>query len=267
MSQPIPPEYPPMNAYPPPAQQPLPRRTGAMTVLAMVVLLLAIAIIINESVLKIRNIAVVGNQRFSFQQVVEAAGLGQSVSYFSVTEEKIASSLRSNRYLIFQGMEKEFPNRLTLYVRERTPAARLQEMSADYVLDQEGMVLEQKGLTVEEIDPGLMVITGLKIKDVQVGQIMTLTSLKQLEAYRAVLSEVLLQGIGGELAELNLTDPDNLYLTYADGYTAHLGGPDQLRAKIGTVRAVVSYLRQEGKEGGMLEANIPGEIIYSPASP
>jgi hypothetical protein len=30
---------------------------------------------------------------------------------------------------------------------------------------------------------------------------------------------------------------------------------------------VTAYLRSEGYHGGMMEANIPGEVIYSPLSP
>ena len=66
---------------------------------------------------------------------------------------------------------------------------------------------------------------------------------------------------------MNVTNPESLYLVTRDGYTAHLGDLSELRAKIGTVRAVVYRLREMGQVGGRLEASIPGEVIYTPASP
>ena len=71
----------------PPSQTPpkAPARTGAVTLLAMVVLIFAILVILNETMLKIRHVAVVGNQRISWQEVVTAAGLDRQASqYFAV---------------------------------------------------------------------------------------------------------------------------------------------------------------------------------------
>ena len=112
-----------------------------------------------------------------------------------------------------------------------------------------------------------MFITGLKPKEMRVGQILQTGSSAQIEAFRALIQEVTLQGILGEISELNITDPESLYLITTDNFTAHLGSVENLRAKVGTVRAVVAYLRGEGSPGGMIEADIPGEAVYSPLLP
>ena len=113
----------------------------------------------------------------------------------------------------------------------------------------------------------LMFATGLKPKDMRVGQLMQAGTAGQTEAFKALVREVILQGITGEVSELNLADPENLYLITTDKFTAHLGSANDLRAKIGTVRAVIAYLRGVGSDGGMLEADIPGEVVYSPLTP
>jgi len=263
MSQAMPPDYP--NDFrmmnPPPA--PAPKRTGAWTVVALVALILAIVVILNETMLKISKVAVIGNDTVPWEDVIRAAGLDRPVSYFSVDEKKIAQGVQSNHLLIFERLEKQFPNGLTLYVRERKPVVLVQEMGAEYVLDEEGMVLSRRGKG-EESQDSLMIVTGLKPKDLQVGRVMTAGSSRHTEAYKALVQEVLLQGILSQVSELNMTDPDSLYLITVDGYTAHLGDTSQLRAKIGTARAVVAYLRQEGMTGGMLEVSIPGEAVYTP---
>lgn len=253
---------------PPPQTPPkAPARTGLMTMLAMVVLIFAILVILNETMLKIQPVAVVGNERFTWEQVVTAAGLDRPTSYFTVSEQAIRRSMSANHYLVFERMEKQFPNRVTLYVHERTPIARVQDMGTEFVLDEEGMVLENFAVGKEDAYDGLMFITGLKPKDMRVGQIMQAGTVVQTEAFKALVREVILQGITDEISELNLADPENLYLITVDQYTAHLGNAENLRAKIGTVRAVTAYLRSEGYHGGMMEANIPGEVIYSPLSP
>ncbi len=253
----------------PPSQTPpkAPARTGVMTMLAMVVLIFAILVILNETMLKIRHVAVVGNQRISWQEVVTAAGLDRPTSYFTVDEQTIIRNMRANHYLVLERMEKQFPNGLTLYVRERTPIARVQDMGTEYVLDEEGMVLERYLAASDTSYGSLMFATGLKPKDMRVGQLMQAGTAGQTEAFKALVREVILQGITGEVSELNLADPENLYLITTDKFTAHLGSANDLRAKIGTVRAVIAYLRGVGSDGGMLEADIPGEVVYSPLTP
>lgn len=267
-------QYPMNGGYMPPpqqTQQPQPpqayRRTGMLTILAMVALIFAILVILNETMLKIRNVAVIGNQKYSWEEVVKAAGLDRPTSFFTVDEQTIIRNMRANHYLVFERMEKGFPNSLTLYVHERTPIARVQEMGVEYVLDEEGMVLERGVQSKDSKYVGLMFITGLKPKEMRVGQIMQAGSSTQMEAFKALIREVILQNIAAEISELNITDPESLYLITRDKFTAHLGSPENLCAKIGTVRAVIAYLRDIHSNGGMLEADIPGEAVFSPLTP
>lgn len=270
MSQPLPQDFAPFQpASPPP---PMRKRSGAVTVVAVMVLLLAILVILNESLLKIKAVMVSGNVRISREEVILAAGLDRPVSYFSVNEKKIAQGIESNRYLKFVGLEKFFPDRLTLYVEERQPMVQVQEMGADYFLADDGMVLERKGRDEKQAPAGInldamIVVTGLKPKEMRVGRFMIAGSTAHMEAYVQLLDELEQQRFSSEISELNVTNPESLYLVTRDGYTAHLGDLSELRAKIGTVRAVVYRLREMGKVGGRLEASIPGEVIYTPASP
>ena len=244
------------------------KRSGLVTVVLALVLVLAVAVILNESLLKIRMVSVIGNRTFTWKQIIFAAGLDQPVGYFTVSEKKIAQGIESNRYLIFERMEKQFPNSLTIYVQERVPVARVQEMSADYYLDKEGMVLERGSLPDHSVEEeAIVVVTGLKPKELRVGWLMTAGTSDHMKAYRALFEELEKQGYLSQISELNITDPESIYLVTRDGYSAHLGNLDSLRAKIGTIRAVVAKLREMGKTGGMLEASIPAEAIYTPPSP
>ncbi|MBQ6256439.1 MAG: hypothetical protein IJJ60_07615, partial [Clostridia bacterium] len=87
------------------------------------------------------------------------------------------------------------------------------------------------------------------------------------KAYAALFEELEKQGWLSQVSELNFGDPESIYLVTRDGYSARIGDTTRLRAKIGTVRAVVAKLREMGKTGGMLEASIPGEAIYTPPMP
>ena len=279
------------SAPPPPAR----KKSGLRTAVVSLLLLLCLSILLNESVFRIHHVAVVGLETVSWEDAVRAAGLDKPVNYFSVNEEKIRAGINANKDLVFEKLEKQFPDRLVIYVRERVPCAYLQVMGNTYKIDEEGMVLERlPGMVQPAGDlitisgfsranarvgqmltaPGtvqpagdLITVTGFSRANVRVGQMLSAQSSDSLEAYTRLMREINLQGIAGEVAELNLADPDSLYLITVDGYTASLGDRTYLRAKIGTVRAVVEKLREMGKTGGMLDASKPGEVIYTPAGP
>ena len=263
MSQPLPPDFAPFQESPAPA--PPRKRTGLITVLLTLVVLLAVAILLNASVLRISSVAVVGNSLVSAEEVVSAAGL-KGKTYFSLNEAEIAQGINAHRYLIYAGTEKRFPDTVILYVSERIPAANVQVMGTYYLIDAEGMVLERQGEKKSLPDYALPVVTGIQVKDIRVGHLMTAGSVDQMDTYLQVMKELTLQGFAGQVSELNLSDLDRLYLVTRDGCIVYLGAPSDLRAKIGTVRAVTAKLEEMGLSGGSLEASIPGEATYTPSS-
>ena len=263
MTQQYPQDYSSIPSAPPPR-----KRYGLISAVCVLIVALAAAVILNESALQVREVAVEGISAVTWEEVILAAGLDKPIGYFMVSEEKIASGINSHRYLIYERMEKTFPKRLTLYVRERVPVARVQEMGADYFLDSEGMVLERGSLRANSGNlDDMIVVTGLKPKELRVGQFMTAGTADHMKAYRTLLEELQKQDFLSQISELNITDPESIYLVTRDGYSAHLGDLTSLRAKIGIVRAVVAKLREMGKSGGMLEASTPAEAIYTPPNP
>ncbi len=243
-------------------QPPARKRSGVLALVLTLAVLLAASVLVNESLLRVRRVAVVGNHSISWEDVVVSAGLRGNVSFLSLNEKKIAEAINKNRYLVFEKMEKQFPDAVTLYVRERATRANVQVMGVTYQMDEEGMILERLGNVQPKDD--LITVTGFQTREIRLGEIIVANMAAQMEAYRGLMQEILLQGFADQVAELNLSNPDSLYLITKDGYTAHLGDVSEMRAKIGTVRAVVGKLREMGKRGGMLEASVPAVATYTP---
>lgn len=268
MQYPAPPEYTPwqnpgeMPAAPVAPPPPEKKRAGVRAVILTLLLILAVALILNASVFRIRNVAVIGNDEYTWEEIVRAAGLEGSVGYFSLNEEKIKAGINANRYLVYEGMEKQFPSSLTLYIRERTACADMQVMGVTYRLDAQGMVLERDG----NVQPTgeRMLVTGFQAREIRVGQIIVPGIAEQMQIYLELMQELQLQNYMDEVSELNISDTDSLYLITKRGYTAHLGDGTNLRAKIGTVRAVVAKLLEMNRIGGVIEASRPGEATYTP---
>ncbi|MBQ9262588.1 MAG: FtsQ-type POTRA domain-containing protein, partial [Clostridia bacterium] len=132
MSQQLPPDFSPFgpmrDEIPASAVPPTRKRTGVWTLVLTLVVILAAAVLVNESLLQIRNIGVVGNSKITWDEIVTDAGLKKRTSFFTLNEKKIAAGINQNRYLVYEKMEKHFPDSIVLYVKERLPRANVQVM-------------------------------------------------------------------------------------------------------------------------------------------
>lgn len=235
------------------------------------VLIFALLLVLNETVFKVKNIQVMlefdatqaaGDRQRSAGEVLEAAGITSYPNYFLINKNKIARNINNDRYLKYVSLEKVFPNKIILTVKQRQNRAYLVVMGTTYIMDEEGMLLEKTDGKLPEVD--LLTITGIMPKNRIVGKILVPEKQEQLEAYALVTGTMSSLGILNDYAELNLADADDIYLVTKDGYTVHIGSTEEIRPKLKTVMYVLGALRSEGKKGGILEAKKVGEVIYTP---
>lgn len=263
MSQQLPHDFVPWNTEEVP-QLPKKRKMkpGVKSALFSMAVILVLVIFLFGSLFRIRKVTVVGNQDYTPDQIMQEAGIQYGMSYFSVTEKKVRTAMEQNRYLEFRGMEKFIPGSVALYIRERNARANVQVMGITYLLDESGMVLEAPS---NGLDSTLPIVTGMQSRNVMVGKTLVSGNENQMDAYRLLMEELLAQGYLYDIAELKVSDPENLYLLTRDGYTVHLGDGEELRAKIGTMRAVVMKLREMGHKGGVIDASVPAVATYTPS--
>ena len=241
-----------------------PAKRGLYTLIAVLVMLTVAAIFVRDQVFKIRDVEIRSVQNISQEEVMRLSGITANTSYFGLNEEKIRAGIENNRYLRFESMEKVWPNGVILNIQERQPCINVLNAGIQYVVASDGMVLEAYASL--RLDNGCIKTTGLNIRDIRVGSQVICYNSEQLDAMLNIVAELDAQGCMNEIAEMNLSMLDSIYLVTTDSYVANIGDAQQLRPKIGTVRAVVTELRNRGLKGGMIEATVPGEASYRPVS-
>ena len=244
-------------------RQPRPGRRGLLTVLGVILMLTVAALFARGQWLRIREVEITGLYTYSIERVLRQAGITDSATYFNLNEKRIQRNIEDDRYLRFISMEKHWPNGLTLHLLERRKQANVVYMGVQYVVSADGMVLESSNTL--NLDNGCLTVSGLSLRDIRGGAPLVCQDSDQLDAMGQVIEELELQGAGEEFSELNLSSLDSIYLVTVDGYTANIGDLTDLRAKVGTVRAVAQELRRRELSGGVIEATIPGRASYRPA--
>ena len=247
-----------------PEPEPMSPEKRMLIIGSVLVLLISGAFLVRSLVFTIRNLNVVGLQNLTWQQVATSAGLTSSSNYFGLNEERIKDGINANRYLIYERMQRVFPNTLVLYVRDRRPVASIHYIGVAYIMADDGMILEKTRDL--QMDLRIPTISGLALRDIRQGSVPVSTKFGQLEICVDLTGELTTQGFSEQIADINLSEPTSIYMTTRDGYSVHLGDGTQLRAKLGTVRAVVQELRRRQLQGGVIEATVPGEATYRPGS-
>ncbi len=162
-------------------------RMGAVVIIALLAMIVSASIVLNETVFQVRGESVVinGVPAEKKNEVLASAGLEQPINYFKVSERAIAAGIRANRYLEFLDVEKQPPNRVEIWVRERKARALIQVMATNYLMDEKGMVLERLG---NELGNGEMItVNGLQPQEARVGQTIVVNSGDRLNAYVQLL--------------------------------------------------------------------------------
>ena len=248
----------------PPVQQGMPRKNHVLrNVLIFLLVSLAVGLVIRGTVFTVRAAQVSGNVRMSDEAILQEAGVSLGMNMFELNESDVARRINTNRYLSFEKLRMDWPDGVTLFVTERVPSAYAKAYGMLYTLAGDGKVLEESG----DIDAALALpeVRGLQEGSITVGRKIVSESSARLRAYTALIEEMSLQGCLEQISVLNLADVDNILLVTTDGYTVQLGDRNDLRAKIGAMRAVRLKLIELGKEDGTINvADDPVHPTYMP---
>ena len=236
-------------------------RSPLVWIVLTAVMIAALAVILNETLFRIGKVEVEGLKNISEREVLAQCGLENGIGYFEVREEALRDGVNRNRYLVYQGMEKVFPNRLILRVAEREIRACITVQNQICLMDENAFILEKADAGDAQ---GYIRITGLSVRDAKVGEALSFTNTLQISAYTAVMQELIVQDALDTFSEMNLANPSDVYLTSASGYLISLGKPEEIRAKLLTVRGVLEYMRLYDMPKGSMDASVPGYITFTP---
>lgn len=243
-------------------------RARARSITGRLILLFALAFVglavLQGIVFKLTTVYVVGNVTRTPQQVAAASGLVQGLNMFAINEDDVRRNLSADHAVVFLGMRKVFPHTIYLYITERQAVASTQWLGLLYTLDAEGMVMEERNTL--EVPEDMPSVQGFQVTNIHVGQQLDVRDREQLRAYYDIISELNLQYYRDQVREINLSNPQDIYLLTAGGISVRLGSRDYMRAKIGAMRTDMAYLQQLGKSTGVLDVTIPEDAKYRPDS-
>lgn len=244
------------------------RRTGVRVAkLLAVIVVLAVGVpFLSGLLFPVRTIHVQGNSYVTPEQVIAASGVQTGENLLLLSAGKIRDGVNAHRYLEYASIWKDYmAGTLTLTVKEHAPLAKMVWMGMLVLVGDDGVVLEQTSTISSAVH--IPEIVGMTVSKVRVGYPVEYSVPGQGEAITRILDDLAVQGIAGEVLEINIASPDNLFLVMENGLQVMLGNDENLSRKFALVRDAMPRAQaysQGNTQGGILDVSTGRAADYRP---
>ncbi|MBP7342067.1 MAG: FtsQ-type POTRA domain-containing protein [Smithellaceae bacterium] len=202
----------------------------------------AYSAVLSASYLQIREVSVRGVKELTEKDILALAKIAPQANLLSVSADAVSGRIRANPWIRTVYIGREFPDRLVIEVRERTPVALVKQAGTFYLMDADGFVFKKLSRS-DDVD--LAIMTGVNI---------------QAGSQPAVVSEALklLQTLGeephaslGTISEISVDEVFGLSILTDRGLHLKLGR-DNFEGKIRRLDIVLADLEKRGMKDGRL---------------
>ena len=240
------------------------RRRGRFSfLLKLFCVALIIAAVIGAITLffKTEKIIVEGNQRYTQQQVIEAAGLQLGSNLYLMNKYDHAQAIfRNLPYVESASINRKLPDTLLIEVNECTAAASVPAEGGAWLMSVNGKLLE-KASTVPEV---CAKVTGCVLADPEVsGEAkFDADSGYKMTALRSLLRAAEEKRMRANIETVDLGDDTCLQFTYAGRFAVKLPWTADFSYKLESLATVVDYL--EANETGTINLMTDGKASFTP---
>ena len=221
------------------------RRKIILIIFIILCIITAICIyLLTSDVFKIQTIEIIGNEQLTPEEILELSEVKQGDNIFITTEIVTKVKLKRNGYIEDVKLQKEYPNKIKIEVKERQKAYQiLTQTGCDIYIDGQGYLLDY---SLEKLE--LPVITGMEITENQIGEINRLqeNDLDKMENILHIQDEAQKIEIGTQIQQIDVQDE---YVVHIDNerIIINLGDATNLENKMYYVKAILK--QEEGNSG------------------
>jgi cell division protein FtsQ len=189
--------------------------------------------LLKSPYLAIKEIKIAGNMRVSKAEVLELAGVNVGDNLLKINMGDIQKSLRLNPWVAEVDVRRNFPNRLSIGIKERNPIAFI-NLDNLYFVDETGVIFKKISIE-DELD--LPIITGLKREDIEEGAKISELAIKAVNLIHILARKEIF--VNEELSEINIDKTYGLTLyTMQQGARIELGD-EEFTEKIEKLERVI----------------------------
>ncbi len=234
------------------------KRSGIGMLIFIFILMMAL-LFIGWRYFRVSKIEVEGNINISSDYITKLSGIKKDQNLFDIDTDKVRSYINSDPYLEYYGIKRLFPSTVRVEVYERIPAALLIGKESNYVLDNQGNVLE----SINKVNYSVLIITGLTGFTAVPGESLTTATPYQYDALTAILKDVKFNDLSSVVTEMNMSDINNIIMRTDVGFTIEFGQAEKVSDKIIWINKAIEELTAKNISAGTINVVSGKSASYS----
>ena len=203
---------------------------------------------------RVNNITVIGNSRYTVQEVIEASGIQQGDNLITLSPSRVAARIRLRLpYVSSVSIRRALPDTVVLEIEEHAAAAAISDGKGWWYIAAQGKVLEQvgsPGLTAQDPVPGELVA----VEEEQASRLEYVLDLLMALDAREMLADC---------SALDCSRPGVLLLDYRD-FRLKLPSTGEFDYMLGFLEGIFKEGRVDRDGSGTFDFTIEeGKAVYS----
>ena len=238
---------------------------GRLSIFLLLLLVLAVVLLVNSSIFEISSITIMGNSRFSREEIIEKAGVLVGDNILKLSEADIKERLEENPYISVTDIVREFPDKLTIYISEREARVQFEYAGVYCNADYDGVVLA----ATQTHDPALLLIKGMNLTGYQPGKRIAVQDEQLFSDYLELIKQLKGYSLITQVREADLSDGE-FTLNMQNGLTVRLGAPIKLADKLAYYAPALDSLQKNGYADasgqikGILDLSVIDNFAFMP---
>lgn len=239
------------------------RRMRQMIAFILLLVVIALICVLTQSqMFKLSEIKVTGSSTKSHSEIAGLSGLRLGMNILSVDKKEIQRNFSMDSSVELLDVHIEMPDTVIIEIRERVVHAAVNCAGVILLIDSDGYVLQRlSSMPQNERYP---LVSGMDVRVSAHAKIIESGTDGQLTAMKRVLTELYDTHTQTMISELNIADPDNIYLISQSGIQILLGDDERLDEKLAWTQAVIDSLTTEGVMSGVVDVSSGSNAVFSP---
>ncbi|MDP4143255.1 MAG: FtsQ-type POTRA domain-containing protein [Bacillota bacterium] len=226
--------------------------------LSIILISVLTTLCLKLSYFNILNIYVHQNKTISDDEIVKQSGITKGTNIFYFNERKAIANILDNPYVLETKIKRRFPDTIDIYIKERNAVFFVEKNKKYLIVDQNGIVLEEKD-NIQSMN--LIKLSGFDVTKASVGKAITGKDDKRLDTIGKITELAMADQSNLHMSAVDLSDSSNS-MVYFGNMCVKLGNSDKLQEKLNKAINILSI--NNYKDGnGYIDVSFNGNPVVS----
>lgn len=206
-----------------------------------------------------KNIIILGNTNLKAGDLKKFSEETTEKNIYLVKTKIIEEEFMQSPYIKSISIKRKFPRTLIYQINERKPVASIKFSGGFAIIDDFGVVLRTSQDINDIVKP---LIKGIKLSEITIGKEIASEDINNLTTSLDALSNVKTAQLLNNISQIDISDPQNIYMITPQGITVLLGEGKDMNQKMRILNKILIDLFERKIYSGYVDMRYDAYPVY-----